>query len=115
MHRLLSERASFYSSVANRLRGGQALNSTHYFWDTLVREFRFPFLKKDLLLRNPVGIPNVGDVHALVEKRTEFPHPELLEVFLMSPGVLAPPLPLVLEPPRAAVEAGLAGRIDVLS
>jgi hypothetical protein len=115
MHRLLSERAGFYSSVASRLRAGQPLNSSHYFWDTLIREFRFPFVKKDLLLRNPVFIPNVGDVHALIESRTEFPIRDLLEVFLLHPGVLAPPLPLVLEQPRAHVESTLPGRIDALS
>jgi SAM-dependent methyltransferase len=115
MQRLLCERAGFYSSVAGRLRAGQPLNSSHYFWDTLIRDFRFPFIKKDLLLRNPVLIPNVGDVHALVESRTEFPIRDLLEVFLLNPGVLAPPLPLIVEQPRSHVESTVAGRIDVLS
>jgi hypothetical protein len=60
-------------------------------------------------------IPNVGDVHALVESRTEFPIRDLLEVFLLNPGVLAPPLPLIVEQPRSHVESTVAGRIDVLS
>jgi len=32
------------------------LNSTHLFWRELVEELDFPFVKTDLLLRNPLGI-----------------------------------------------------------
>lgn len=32
------------------------LNSTHLFWRELVEEMGFPFVKTDLLLRNPLGI-----------------------------------------------------------
>lgn len=102
---VLHDRADYYARIAGYLRSGQALNSSHFFWDTLIRDFRFPFLKKDLLLRNPASIPNVGDVHALLEKRTDFPKSELLEVFLHNPGALAPPLPLVVAAPRPHVEA----------
>jgi SAM-dependent methyltransferase len=102
---VLHHRSNYYATIAGFLRSGQPLNSSHFFWDTLIRAFRFPFLKKDLLLRNPASIPNVGDVHPLIAERTEFPLQELLEVFLHSPGALAPPLPLVVDVPRPHVEA----------
>ena len=34
---------------------------THSFWDTLVRDFRSPFVKRDLLLHNPAEIPSATD------------------------------------------------------
>ncbi|MEA1647900.1 rhamnan synthesis F family protein [Nitrospirillum sp. BR 11164] len=38
---------------------GMPLNQTHYFWDHLVARKAYPFIKRDLLQRNPVGIPYV--------------------------------------------------------
>ncbi|KNG95312.1 rhamnan synthesis F family protein [Pseudaestuariivita atlantica] len=37
---------------------GVALNPTHYYRRTLFEEFQFPFVKRDLILRNPVDIPD---------------------------------------------------------
>lgn len=106
----LHHRSRHHGIVANHLRTGQAMNPSHFFWDTLIRDFRFPFLKKDLLLRNPANIPSVGDVHALVETLTEFPLHELREVFLFSAGALAPPLPLVVAAPRPKVDTATERR-----
>jgi SAM-dependent methyltransferase len=112
---LLTRRSAYYSNIASNLRSGEALNSSHFFWDTLIADFRLPFVKKDLLLRNPAGVPNVGDIHALLETQTDFPLSDLLEVFSLSPGALAPPLPLVLEPAsRAPVELATE-QLDALS
>lgn len=35
-------------------------NSTHIFWDILIKHFRFPFIKRELLQVNPVGM-NIAD------------------------------------------------------
>ncbi|WP_426957355.1 rhamnan synthesis F family protein [Muricoccus radiodurans] len=43
------------SGMARALRR-RPLNATHLFWRELVEEFGFPFVKTDLLLRNPLGI-----------------------------------------------------------
>ncbi|WP_169742710.1 rhamnan synthesis F family protein [Muricoccus aerilatus] len=43
------------------------LNSTHLFWRELVEEMGFPFVKTDLLLRNPLGIADDLDWRPLLE------------------------------------------------
>ncbi len=35
---------------------GRPLNATHYFWDSLIADFRAPFIKRELVLGNPEGI-----------------------------------------------------------
>ena len=42
-----------------RWERGLPLNSTHHFWDYLIGEMACPFLKRELLERNPMGIPSL--------------------------------------------------------
>jgi hypothetical protein len=42
--------------TAHQIRRGLALNGSHHFWDTLVEQFRFPFVKRELLQVNPAEI-----------------------------------------------------------
>lgn len=46
--------------VAGMVRAGRPLNPTHFFWDRLIAEDGFPFLKRDLLTRNQQVIPTLG-------------------------------------------------------
>lgn len=46
-------------AVERALHAGAPLNPTHYFWDRLILRWGCPFLKRDLLQRNPVGVPMV--------------------------------------------------------
>ena len=43
------------------------LNPTHHLWRLLVERFGFPYLKTELLLRNPNGVPGIRDWPALVD------------------------------------------------
>lgn len=40
-------------------RDGVTLNQTHFFWDTLICDFGFPFIKRDLLRANREGVPHL--------------------------------------------------------
>ncbi len=46
--------------VATMVRAGRPLNPTHFFWDRLIAEDGFPFLKRDLLTRNQQAIPTLA-------------------------------------------------------
>lgn len=105
---VLTRRTAHVATIASHVRSGQALNPSHFFWDTLISDFRLPFVKKDLLLKNPAGIPNVGDLQRLLETCTDFSYQDVLEVFLFNPGALAPPLPLVPEVPNPPAQAAVA-------
>lgn len=44
------------------------VNPTHYFWDTLLEQFNVPLLKRDLICRNPVAIPDIQRFITLINR-----------------------------------------------
>jgi lipopolysaccharide biosynthesis protein len=52
-------RKEFLARTAKHILDGRPLNATHQFWDYLVAELKCPFVKRDLLQRNPTGVPYV--------------------------------------------------------
>ena len=45
--------------MLRRLERGTPLNATHCFWIELVSKMRCPFIKRELLIYNPFGVPHV--------------------------------------------------------
>jgi lipopolysaccharide biosynthesis protein len=39
------------------LASGRPINGSHFFWDHMLLEMRCPFLKRELLAHNPMGVP----------------------------------------------------------
>jgi lipopolysaccharide biosynthesis protein len=56
----LSWRALFPVAEQPAYKPGAPFNSTHNAWSTLISSHQFPFLKRELLTRNPKGIPDTG-------------------------------------------------------
>lgn len=48
------------------VRQHRSINSTHYMWDVLLTEFGFPFVKRELVEKNPQGIANVTEWRSIV-------------------------------------------------
>jgi lipopolysaccharide biosynthesis protein len=59
-------------SMSNAIEHGQPLNSTHHLWDCLVGELRCPFLKRELLERNPMGVPAVQRWESLLRSKFDY-------------------------------------------
>ena len=57
------------------------LNPTHHLWRVLVTQFDFPFLKTELIRRNPVRLPGVAEWRTLVPPDSPCP-PEVIEAHL---------------------------------
>lgn len=62
-------KARFMSRLIECTSAGTPLNPTHSFWDVLIADLGFPFIKRDLLQKNPLRIPGldawprlVGDI-----------------------------------------------------
>lgn len=53
-------RALFPSAEQPRFMAGAPYNATHDAWDTLISTHHFPFLKRELLTRNPKRMGNVA-------------------------------------------------------
>lgn len=50
-------RKAYAEQLFRAIDRGVPLNSTHFFWDHLIARMGFPFVKRDLLQKNPVRIP----------------------------------------------------------
>ncbi|QSH40373.1 rhamnan synthesis F family protein [Lentisphaerota bacterium ZTH] len=48
------------------------LNQTHFFWKELIINHRMPFIKKDLLLKNPMRVKNHSEWRQIIQNHTEF-------------------------------------------
>jgi hypothetical protein len=83
--------------AADMLERGIPTNPTHLFWDTLITEFGFPFLKRELLFANPLELA-VARTAASVVGATDYPFEHLVEAGRFLEGARA----LVGPPSRAA-------------
>jgi lipopolysaccharide biosynthesis protein len=52
-------RKEFLARTAKQILDGRPLNATHQFWDYLIAELKCPFVKRDLLQKNPTSVPYV--------------------------------------------------------
>jgi lipopolysaccharide biosynthesis protein len=59
---------------------GEFHNPAYYFWAEMIRDFKFPFLKKDLINNNPEFFDNILDVFEVIETRTSYPVDNIIEV-----------------------------------
>ena len=50
-------RRNYISQKFHLLNSGTPINSSHFFWDYLIANMKFPFLKRELLQKNPAKIP----------------------------------------------------------
>lgn len=85
------------TNVSSDIRHLRPLNPTHFFWDTLVTEFGFPFVKRELLTRNPSGVPNIGSFCDVVGSVSDVQHRALMESLRTDGQNIAPPF-LVTQP-----------------
>lgn len=43
--------------IVGVLCSGQPVNPTHFFWDVLIKDYKFPFIKREFLFHNPAQVP----------------------------------------------------------
>jgi hypothetical protein len=82
----------WYSNIAADIRTHVPRNPQHAFWNTLIKEFRYPFLKKELVVLNPEGVPNLSLLYDVAKDGdTKVLAKCIHEALLMTPG-RAPPI-----------------------
>jgi len=64
--------AEFLAFLRARIAAGIPLNPSHFFWAWLIRDFRCPFLKRELIQKNPQSIPGAGAWDALLRQETGY-------------------------------------------
>jgi len=65
-------RKTFIQQVFRTINAGVPLNGTHFFWDYLISQMDFPFLKRDLLRKNPARIPLLNYWERVVKQSTDY-------------------------------------------
>ena len=61
-----------YKELTTDTEEWTAINPTHFFWDTLIERFHFPFVKKELVLQNPENIQSVSNLFQLIEEHSSY-------------------------------------------
>jgi Rhamnan synthesis protein F len=74
-------RDGFLASLLQQINAGNPVNPTHYFWEYLVISLACPFIKRDLLEKNPVGVPFLGNWRTAVASASDYPI-EYIEEYL---------------------------------
>jgi len=69
---LLPAEKIYLELLANKINSGTPLNPMHSFWDVLFVEFSCPFIKCNLLRRNPTHIPGLIGWTSLLSKHTSY-------------------------------------------
>jgi hypothetical protein len=75
--------ANFFDMLLQNVNAGVPLNPTHYFWEYLITTLGFPFLKRELIERNPVGIAFVINWRNAIRESTDFPI-EVIDEYLQT-------------------------------
>jgi lipopolysaccharide biosynthesis protein len=79
-HPMLGE---YFEHLLRGVNAGHPLNPTHYFWKYLIVELRFPFIKRELLEKNPAGIPLLVYWRSVIEGTSDYPV-DLIEEYLQT-------------------------------
>ncbi|MDB5362592.1 MAG: polysaccharide biosynthesis protein-like protein [Rhodospirillales bacterium] len=74
---------TYFDRLLEGVNLGRPLNPTHYFWEYLITELRFPFIKRELLEKNPAGIPLLVNWRSTIESTSDYPV-ELIEDYLQT-------------------------------
>jgi lipopolysaccharide biosynthesis protein len=69
---LPSEHLRFLSELFSAIERGVPLNAMHHFWEHLIGEMGCPYIKRDLLTRNPIGAPNVHTWEDLIRRVSSY-------------------------------------------
>ncbi|HEV2676084.1 MAG TPA: rhamnan synthesis F family protein [Aliidongia sp.] len=76
-------RDEYFDRLFRSVNAGHPLNPTHYFWEYLITDLEFPFLKRELVEKNPAGVPLLSGWRSTIEQSSDYPV-DLIEEYLQS-------------------------------
>jgi hypothetical protein len=71
LHDQFSRQDKWFRSISDQITLGVPLNTTHALWHVLIK-LGFPFVKKDLILKNQTGVPNLAIFEELIRSKFGF-------------------------------------------
>ncbi|MEN3793069.1 rhamnan synthesis F family protein [Fulvimarina sp. MAC3] len=94
---------SWLLAKSHDIRIGRTINPQHMFFDSLICKFGYPFLKKELLIQNPLNNPCLPLLWKKLPQQYVEAASEYLESLDIKPN---PPFPTYLRITNALIEAG---------
>lgn len=65
-------RKEYLLKLFEAINHGTPLNPTHFFWDYMIAQMDFPFLKRDLLQKNPARIPLLAYWERVIQQASDY-------------------------------------------
>ncbi len=65
-------RKQFIANSFNLINAGTPVNGSHFFWDQLILGMSFPFLKRELLQKNPVNVPFLSYWEDIIREASDY-------------------------------------------
>jgi Rhamnan synthesis protein F len=65
--------ADFFDLLLKNVNSGIPLNPTHFFWEYLITSLGFPFLKRELIEKNPSAIPFLINWRNALRQSSDYP------------------------------------------
>ncbi|HYZ92930.1 MAG TPA: rhamnan synthesis F family protein [Actinomycetota bacterium] len=62
----------FNADVFGLVLRGTPVNATHFFWEYLIREMSCPFIKRELLRKNPARIPSLQHWEKVIGEQSDY-------------------------------------------
>jgi hypothetical protein len=63
---------AYLETLQTHLVKGDRLNPSHFFWDTLITDFKCPFIKRELLQINPAEVVYAWRWAEVIEARSTY-------------------------------------------
>jgi lipopolysaccharide biosynthesis protein len=67
--------------LRDTLASGRPINGSHFLWDHMLIQMRCPFIKRELLAQNPMGVPGLLHWREVVSENSEY-DPDLIREHL---------------------------------
>ena len=71
LHNQRNHQNNWFRIISDQITLGTPLNTTHALWHVLIK-LGFPFVKKDLILKNQTGVPNLAIFEELIRSKFGF-------------------------------------------
>lgn len=65
-------RQAFVRQIYKAIDAGVPVNSTHFFWDYLIGTMGFPFIKRELLQKNPARVPLLSYWESVIRNNSDY-------------------------------------------
>jgi len=69
---LAEPRQRFATTLVTAVEAGRPLNASHYFWEHLISRMGCPFLKRELLRKNPARIPGLVRWEEVIQRTGKY-------------------------------------------